>query len=94
MKHKIKVTQSNIDDGYEEESGSCPIALAMEDMGLREPNVTGTEAWFYRNERCYIMKLPSLAKKFVYAFDNFDEVSPFEFEANSYPKDGDDETQD
>ena len=94
MKHKIKVTQSHIDDSDEGNSGTCPIALAMEDIGFREPSVTGTEAWFYDHGRCRIMKLPIVAKKFVYAFDNFDEVEPFEFEANSYPRDGGDETQD
>ena len=88
---KITVTQANIDLGERGNPHHCPIACALEyrftDMEVviipHEPEgyieVRNPET----NEWAYNLTLPSVAVKWAIAFDDGEEVHPFEFETVS-----------
>ncbi len=78
---KIKVSQSNINNGYRKDCSACPIALACVDAGIIEPSV-GTERLSYLTTEHYSRSiyLPVEAQNFIYKFDNRLNVTPFEFD--------------
>lgn len=83
MKCKIKVTQNNIDQGARQWVGECPIAWAIRDAGFKNPYVTRDYSSFSSGGSYYFFYMPHEAREFVKNFDNFNDIQPFEFEAES-----------
>lgn len=88
-KHRINVSQKNIDDGFPEDPTCCPIALAISEdpvlsarFGLhyvsgsglqKRPNSPGKEPELE-------VKFPEFVFDFVQDFDNELPVKPISFE--------------
>lgn len=64
-KIRVKVTREHIEQGRPRTFYSCPIALALKDMGYRSAGV-GTREFWVRGKK-YLM--PDKAFDFVYCFD-------------------------
>ena len=79
MKHIIKVTREDIENGEPDSSGSCPIALATRRAGVVNLNsdiyVTGDRILFSNR----FARLPLKASLFIEEFDLGEVVMPFEF---------------
>lgn len=81
MKYTIKVTQEDIDRGVRRHDAHCPIANAIRGMGYYGVSVAGIMACFYADDGCeHDIMLPRKAQQFANAFDDGDDVKPFEFE--------------
>lgn len=72
----IKVTQEDIDSGLPCVGSLCPIANAIE----REVNLFTSVG----DDRIYIgddsVETPVVCRDFIWRFDNWENVEPFEFE--------------
>ena len=80
---KVKVSAENINDGDRGHAMSCPIALALNDMGMGGAEVWPHYAYFWYDGKEYYMRLPREATKFIFDFDNEYDVESFEFEGLS-----------
>ncbi len=85
MKHRIVVTQEDIDKGEKLECSSCPIALAMKRVikckSVFVASATATVCWSGFNTET--SKLPTRAGLFVRNFDGGMKVKPFVFSVNT-----------
>ena len=85
---KIKVKQDHINRGDPCSSDSCPIALAViEATGAKPDSVSvgysGISIFSEDgNVRKAYCKTPQIARTFIRLFDDYEKVSPFEFEAD------------
>ena len=85
-KKRFYVSQDDINNGCQQESRFCPVALAMERSGLRSPRV-GTAVFKYEEDGLLFKGLtPEAMRSWIHAFDNDREVFPtfFEFHAQVY----------
>ena len=86
MKHRIQVTQEDIERGERDQSCRCPVARALKrHFGIKAAvfrwNGRMSVKFVGRGDKVGpILVLPDEADNFVYAFDNGHPVSPFEFE--------------
>lgn len=71
----INVTERDIAKGYAGSSSSCPIAFAAR-RALKGPVSVGTNSLTDGRSRIY---LPHAAVLFIYRFDRYRPVEPFEF---------------
>lgn len=82
MEMKITVTQDHINNGKKVNPASCPIALAVKELGYSFVSVGNTKCHFGQvidaGYRTFL--LPEEAVEFVHAFDYNWPVNPFEFE--------------
>lgn len=78
----IKVKRKHIKEGKQSNVHSCPIALAMGEMNLKNPKVFGTyaRAGFFGNSRTGT--LSRKVKEFIKRFDEGLVVKPFAFRFN------------
>lgn len=77
---KIQVTQEDITNGKKDHCIQCPIALAMIRTTGKIWEVYNTCCGRLENEFYIEHRLPQEAQVFIEAFDDGDDVSPFEFE--------------
>lgn len=77
----IRVTQEHIDKGHRNSCGKCPVALAMKDAGLGDPQV-GVHGFQYLHSDGFWTTgiLPEYVRDFIRHFDGAYSVSPFEFD--------------
>ena len=81
MKYTINVTQEHIDAGIQSSCKKCPIALALESaLGDEYSANVGGSHFRVGKHRFPGKPLPSVAKRFIQAFDLGFAVSPFSFE--------------
>lgn len=77
---KINVTKKHVDNGKPCACSSCPIALAMQDMGfvvsVGTPTVTLQKVAYSRTNH---VVMPREALMFIAGFDMGDKVEPFSF---------------
>ena len=85
MKYTVKVTDQHIRLGETCSANSCPIALALKDIGLKMVSVDGDRAIFRISDTKYSMWLPEHARQFVADFDDDKEVKPLYIEADAQP---------
>ena len=76
----VSVTDKHIENGVKENVLSCPIALAMGDMGFEKAEVDVDNVWFMFQDVSYYGRLPDSARDFVTDFDGSDDVAPIEFD--------------
>jgi hypothetical protein len=81
VKLEIKVTAKNIDRGEPGSAYCCPIALALEDLGYRQPCVLPEEgkASVWKDSARYVFYLPRRAVKLARDFDRKGVVKPARF---------------
>jgi hypothetical protein len=74
---KIIVTAEDIKEGLRVSAEYCPIALAAQRAGLCEYPLVGE-----RRITCLhaVYRLPIEACNFIFAFDRYEAVEPFEFD--------------
>lgn len=76
----VKVTQDNIDRGARGDATECPVALALQDLGLQTPWAGSTSLGFVvGNDVSWSSALPEVARHFINEFDRAQPVEPFEF---------------
>lgn len=77
----IRVTQEHIKRGKQFSPLACPIALAAEEIGLKNVAVDPDHLHYgpYTKERKHL-PLPGVASCFIYNFDSGYPISPIEFE--------------
>lgn len=80
---RVSVTQDHIDNGVKDDTGCCPIGLALKDCGIEDPEVQNS---FVRWEevhgtwrRLKLPDLPAAARLFIERFDAGKPVAPFTF---------------
>ena len=82
---KIKVTAEHINKGEPMNHSSCPIALAINDVGYFQTNV-GPNLVIFRpfmdSIQRFKVSLPTRARKFIEKFDAKKTVKPFNFIIN------------
>ena len=77
---KIKVTQKHIDAGKAED---CPVALAMRDSGLVQPDVGQDDIRWQKGAHQEWCITPAKVYVFIMRFDDGRSVRPFEFELDA-----------
>jgi len=87
MKHLLKVTQEDIDNGIRQDPTSCPIARSLaRDFGIHVGVEVEEEIILYIGGRMYTYKFrydqDSIIERFIRVFDNEYPVEPFEKEIN------------
>lgn len=83
-KKPIEVTQAHIDNGKPGSYASCPVALAMKEMGCEEVDVDiGEIEYSFKGKKFYIFT-PSEVRDFIKTYDNGGVVFPFNFMPSSY----------
>ena len=75
---KVEVTQEHIDRGQRKAHCYCPVALALKDVGVKEPVVFG--GYFRALGDTEDTKLPPKVDDFVLAYDLGLKVTPFTFD--------------
>lgn len=80
MRHRVQVTQHHIDYGMQGSSGSCPVAMAIEDSGLGFALVYAEFALVRRRGGVVTLVLPEPVQRFVKDYDGGARVAPIEFE--------------
>jgi hypothetical protein len=82
MKLHVTVATRHIIEGTPGDGTSCPIHLAMEELGIRRQfTVERLRVTFYEGYReAHHSYLPSQATAFIDLFDAVAEVQPFEFD--------------
>jgi hypothetical protein len=74
----VSVTQSNIDNGCSHSCSSCPVALALRDLGDKYSYLVNCAALYnIHHERVAV--LPCDAVRFIQDFDLGRPVKPFTF---------------
>ena len=82
---QIEVTQAHIDNGTPWEPGSCPIALAVNDMGYSNSTVDRRSGEAQDREGVnFAWDMPEEASKFTADFDSRKNVEPFIFGVELY----------
>ena len=81
MRVTVNVTEENIRNGRRLQGSSCPVALALQDMGFKEPLVDSRIFWFSKQPNA-IIKLSRRAQRFIADFDSYRGVAPFSFRPN------------
>lgn len=71
----INVTQTHIDTGKKFICNNCPIALALQDVGLT--GIAVSDSFIYHSEGWF--RTPREVKKFIIDFDSGRVVKPFTF---------------
>ena len=74
-KYVIKVTAKDIESGKREQSGFCPVALALR-RTFREARVWKDELWLGSNRS---IPTPRAAASFIERFDDGKKVKPMSF---------------
>ncbi len=74
---KIKITRKHIKSGEPESADSCPIALALMELGFDQTSLHVFCSKIKANKA--EIKLPISARKFISAFDDHKPVKPFSF---------------
>ena len=78
---KIEVKQEHIDKGIQCSAESCPIARAVKAKTHRSVYVSDNDMHYTRSSGNTVMvDLPTVAQKFIAAFDKGQKVRPFAFE--------------
>ena len=76
---KIKVTKRDVSGGDQDNTASCPVALACRRAGLHSPSVSNSRIYFGKdNERVYL-EFPLKVVKFIEDYDSGKKVKPLEF---------------
>ena len=75
MKTLIKVRRKHINEGMPS-AESCPVALAIEDSGLGDPEVVGAGLIIVNGKK---YKEPRSVTRFIAKFDEGKKVKPFNF---------------
>ena len=89
---KVIVTQEHIDKGTPESACNCPIALALKDMGAKDVCVNQGYIEFQLGDEYWWAEPPTVADEFIEAFDDQEQVNPFEFDIlNDYVPDIDED---
>lgn len=80
VKHKVKVTQQDIDRGLRNECGDCPVALAARRKfgGLTSSDVMVDYTTLWVRDRLW--GLPNAVSRWITDFDLKRPVQPMEFE--------------
>lgn len=75
---KVSVTQKHIDEGVKSDNKTCPIALALKELGFKNPSVGCDSALIEKT----VYRLPIDAENFIDKLDFFGKksVAPFKFE--------------
>ena len=73
---KIKIKRKHIIDGEPESSLGCPIALALQEYGISNPDVGRKYVELGKKK----VQLPESAQEFIKKFDDGSKVQPFSFE--------------
>ena len=61
----------------------CPISLACQRAGIEDPRVgSNTVSWWVRGTHM-AARLPEQARDFIWHFDSFIDVEPFDFEMDT-----------
>jgi hypothetical protein len=76
----IKVEQKHIDNGVLDNSCKCPIALAMIDAKMKDPEIHYDKMSFKAGGRYARAETSPTCRKFMSKFDTGHKVEPFEFE--------------
>ena len=74
---RIKVTQDHIRRGLKSNRYSCPIALALNEAGVVGASV---DNYAVVTSDGSFHALPTVAAKFIFAFDAGKQVEPLEFD--------------
>lgn len=83
MKYQVQVTQKHIEKGARNNSGKCPIALALRSIGATRVGVGGALCRFrIEGAKHELVRLPKKARDFVENFDDGNPVRPFRFTIN------------
>jgi hypothetical protein len=84
---KVVVTQDHIFDGVREDGRSCPIAIALREMGYQDVYVYDHFFTYQYGGQLVARDLPDEAVLFVDLFDNYKHglAKPFEFEVDLMP---------
>jgi len=77
---RIKVTQDHIDRGHERNGSSCPIALAIGEMGMDSVFVGSNITFSCPTFGVVSERTPPVAVQFICEFDSELPVEPFEFD--------------
>lgn len=87
---KVDVTRQDIDNGEQNECRLCPIAIALHRATGKRWEVDGESARelvllpgddvYFRKPRSPWVGLPRTVRQFIKAFDNGEDVQPFNFE--------------
>jgi hypothetical protein len=77
---RINVTQEDINKGCQNDSGTCPIALALSRATGNAVHVRAIYASVYNWSLLYTTDLPIEARLFIRDFDSGKHVDPFSFE--------------
>jgi hypothetical protein len=83
-KLKIEVTSKHIKKGVKQDAESCPIALAIRGLKLRNVEVGGDDVDYTKGGKKFQAILPQRARNFVASFDIGKEVKPFSFTLAPY----------
>ena len=83
----VEVTQENINQGFAGNYESCPVALAMQDNGLKRVVVTN---WIAYDQKLFLFQLPTrvylkldtLIVEWIKDFDGGKKVFPIQIEMN------------
>ncbi len=77
-KVKVRVTKSDIKNGFARRSMSCPIALAIK-RKTESDNVSVGCGEIWVNDNYVYLHRKKKVREWVRNFDNGEEVKPFEF---------------
>ena len=77
----VQVTSEHIKNGKKSTLISCPIALAVKQLGYKEVFVTpfGMACIDPSTDSTLRVELPEVARKFIRSFDADQDVTPIEF---------------
>lgn len=76
----VNVTQEHIDRGIPKSKCSCPIALALQELGCQTIAVDTDQISYTENSEWVYWRTPAKTASFIFRFDNEMPVEPFSFE--------------
>lgn len=79
---KVEVKRKHIKAGAIGEAHSCPIALALKEIGMVSPIAWGCGSLEFKDKAGVFVSeyMPESAREFIYAFDSEKPVKPFSFQ--------------
>lgn len=77
---KILVKKKHIKDGRRGEFTDCPVALALQECGLRKAGVTQDWITWLENKKWKRISTPQLVKLKVHRYDGLGQMTSFEFD--------------
>lgn len=76
---RIPVLKRHIKKGSRGEYTDCPIALAMQEVGLKKAGITPQNIIYSKNGKWVRYDTPDLVAKKLHRYDGCGEMIPFEF---------------